>query len=233
MLPGFRRRPHAPALRRLARAGVRRAAARGDLLRDRRARRRDPLHVVKRTRAASLDGAGRTGARPARRHAGALGTTTVEAKSGYGLSFEDELKQLAALRDAAAGHPVERRPDLSRRAHRSRRVPGSREDTSGCSIERMLPEVARQRLAEYADAFVDAHAFSIDEARTVLTAAAEHGLGVRLHADQLADDGAASLAAELGRGLGRPPRVRFARRASRRWPAPAPVASCCRRRPSS
>jgi imidazolonepropionase len=53
-------------------------------------------------------------------------------------------------------------------------------------------------LAEYADAFVDANAFSIDEARRVLSAAREYGLGVRLHADQLVDDGAAALAAELG-----------------------------------
>ena len=50
----------------------------------------------------------------------------------------------------------------------------------------------RQGLAEYADAFVDAHAFTIEEARRVLTAAREHGLGVRLHADHLADDGAAA-----------------------------------------
>jgi imidazolonepropionase len=53
-------------------------------------------------------------------------------------------------------------------------------------------------LAEYADAFVDAHAFTLDEARRVLGAAREAGMGVRLHADQLADDGAALLAAELG-----------------------------------
>jgi imidazolonepropionase len=62
----------------------------------------------------------------------------------------------------------------------------------------MLPEVERRGLAEYADVFVDTHAFSIDEARRVLTAARERGLGIPLHADQLADDGAAELAAELG-----------------------------------
>ena len=65
-------------------------------------------------------------------------------------------------------------------------------------IDEMLPAVVDQGLAEYADAFVDAQAFSIDEARRVLSAAREHGLGVRLHADQLSDDGAAELAAELG-----------------------------------
>jgi imidazolonepropionase len=73
-----------------------------------------------------------------------------------------------------------------------------REDYVRLLTDRMIPEVARQRLALFADAFVDAHAFTVDEARRVLTAAKEHGLGVRLHADQLADDGAAALAAELG-----------------------------------
>ena len=127
-----------------------------------------------------------------------LGTTTVEAKSGYGLTFEDELKQLAALRDASVDHPVELVPTflgahtvpLEYREHRERYV--------SLLIETILPEVARQKLAEYADAFVDANAFDLDEARRVLTAAREHGLGIRLHADQLADDGAAQLAAELG-----------------------------------
>jgi len=65
-------------------------------------------------------------------------------------------------------------------------------------VDEILPAVAGAKLAEYADAFVDAHAFTIGEARRVLDAAREHGMGVRLHADQLADDGAAALAAELG-----------------------------------
>jgi imidazolonepropionase len=127
-----------------------------------------------------------------------LGTTTVEAKSGYGLSYEDELKQLAALRDASAGHPVQVVPTFLG-AHT---VPGEYKQRRGEYIElltaRVLPEVARQGLARYADAFVDAAAFTVDEARLVLSAAKEHGLGVRLHADQLADDGGAMLAAELG-----------------------------------
>jgi imidazolonepropionase len=127
-----------------------------------------------------------------------LGTTTVEAKSGYGLSLEDELKQLAALREAARGHPVEVVPTFLG-AHT---VPAEYRDRREKYIvllkDRILPEVARQGLAEYADAFVDANAFTPGEAREVLSAAREHGLGVRLHADQLADDGAALLAAELG-----------------------------------
>ena len=127
-----------------------------------------------------------------------LGTTLVEAKSGYGLEREAELKQLTALRDGARGHPVEvvatflgaHTVPLERRGDRARYV---EEVARG-----MLPEVARAGLASYADVFVDAHAFSLAEARLVLEAAAAEGLGVRLHADQLADDSAAALAAALG-----------------------------------
>jgi len=127
-----------------------------------------------------------------------LGTTTVEAKSGYGLELEAELKQLQALRDAASGHPIDLVPTFLG-AHT---VPVEFIDDRGAYvrllIDTMLPQVAAAGLAEYADAFVDAHAFGLDEARAVLEAARSHGLGVRLHADQLNDDGAAALAAELG-----------------------------------
>jgi imidazolonepropionase len=127
----------------------------------------------------------------------ALGTTLAEAKSGYGLSVEAELKQLEALQEGAAGHPVEMIATFlgahtipqERRSERERYLD---EITT-----EMLPEVSRRGLATYADAFVDGHAFSVDEARRVLQAARAAGLGVRLHADQLADDGTARLAAEL------------------------------------
>lgn len=127
-----------------------------------------------------------------------LGTTTVEAKSGYGLSFEGEIKQLEALRDAASGHPVDVAPTFLG-AHT---VPAERRSARAeyvrLLVEDLIPEVARRHLAEYADAFVDPGAFTLEEARTVLEAARSHGLGVRLHADQLEDGGAARLAAELG-----------------------------------
>ncbi|HKQ59651.1 MAG TPA: imidazolonepropionase [Candidatus Polarisedimenticolaceae bacterium] len=127
-----------------------------------------------------------------------LGTTTVEAKSGYGLSHADELKQLRALRTGAADHPVEVVPTFLGAHTVPAEYRARRADYVRLLIERILPDVAEQRLAEYADAFVDAHAFSPEEARAILSAARERGLGVRLHADQLADDGAARLAAELG-----------------------------------
>ncbi len=127
-----------------------------------------------------------------------LGTTTVEAKSGYGLSLESELKQLEALREAAAGHPVE----VVSTFLGAHAVPSEHRGRSGDYVElvvrEMLPEVARRGLAEYADVFVDRRAFSAGEARRILEAARGHGLGLRVHADQLAWDGGAELAADLG-----------------------------------
>lgn len=127
-----------------------------------------------------------------------LGTTTVEAKSGYGLDPEAERKQLRALRDAARGHRVEVVPTFLGAHTVPAEHRGDREAYVRQVIGTMIPEVVSDGLAEYADVFVDAHAFGVDEARRVLAAAREAGLGVRVHADQLADDGGAALAAEMG-----------------------------------
>lgn len=126
------------------------------------------------------------------------GTTTVEAKSGYGLSVEDELKQLRALRTAAEGHPVEVVPTFLG-AHEF--PPEFDNDHAGyirLLVETMIPEVARQGLAEYADVFCEVGVYSPDEARSVLDAALRVGLTPRLHADEFAPSGAAELAAALG-----------------------------------
>lgn len=127
-----------------------------------------------------------------------LGTTTVEAKSGYGLSLEAELKQLSALERASRDHPVEVVPTFLGAHTVPAEHRGRREGYVRLLLDEILPAVAAEHLAEYADAFVDAQAFTLDEARRILRAACERGMGVRLHADQLADDGAAALAAELG-----------------------------------
>ena len=126
-----------------------------------------------------------------------LGTTLAEAKSGYGLSTEAEPKQLEAVKLGADSHPVEVVPTFlgAHTIPKERRE--SRKQYVDEIVSEMLPEVARRKLAAYADAFVDANAFTSAEARRVLEAAQAVGLGVRLHADQLADDGSAVLAAEL------------------------------------
>lgn len=128
----------------------------------------------------------------------ALGTTTVEAKSGYGLSLESELKQLEALRQAGCGHPVEVVATFLGAHSVPAEHRSNREAYVDLVCREMLPAVVERGLAEYADAFVDRHAFTIAEARRILGEARAAGLGLRLHADQLADDGGAALAAELG-----------------------------------
>jgi imidazolonepropionase len=126
------------------------------------------------------------------------GTTTVEAKSGYGLTLEDELKQLRALRAAAERHAVTVVPTLLG-AHV---VPAeAREDRDAyvrLVCEEMIPAAAQQGLARFCDVFVDAGAFTLVEAERILLAARASGLGLRVHAEQRQAGGAASLAARLG-----------------------------------
>ncbi len=126
------------------------------------------------------------------------GTTTVEAKSGYGLTFEDELKQLRVLQRLHQIHPVDIVPTFLG-AHvvpyemRHDRAAYVREVTG-----RMIPEVAREGLARFCDVFVEEGAFTPEEGEEILRAAAQHGLGLRVHADQRSASGGALLAARLG-----------------------------------
>ncbi|HET9251858.1 MAG TPA: imidazolonepropionase [Candidatus Eisenbacteria bacterium] len=127
----------------------------------------------------------------------AEGTTTVEAKSGYGLSPEDERKQLRALRLAAEGQPITVVPTFLG-AHE---VPDEyRSDRAAyieILVEEMIPAVAAESLARFCDVFCDRGVYTVDEARRILLAGAAHGLRPKLHADELADVGAAALAAEV------------------------------------
>jgi imidazolonepropionase len=125
------------------------------------------------------------------------GTTTCEAKSGYGLTPESEIRLLRALAAAGASHPIDLIPTFLG-AHTL--PPEYREDRPGyvkLVAETMIPEVTRDRLARYCDVFCERSAFSLDETRVVLEAGRVHGLTPRIHADQLSDSGGAVLAAEL------------------------------------
>jgi len=128
----------------------------------------------------------------------ACGTTTAEAKSGYGLSLADELKQLETIAVAARQQPVELVPTLLA-AHE---VPPEHRADRGRYLdlicEEIVPEVAARGLARYCDVFCEAGVFSVEESRRVLACGAAHGLAPRLHADEFADSGGAELAAELG-----------------------------------
>ncbi len=127
----------------------------------------------------------------------ALGTTTIEAKSGYGLSLKDELKSLRALK-ALKDHPLEIAPTFLG-AHE---VPDEYRDKRGAYIDlvvnEMIPAAAAEKLAEFCDIFVEKNVYSVEEARRILSAAKQAGLKIRLHVDQLTSGGGAELAAEIG-----------------------------------
>lgn len=127
-----------------------------------------------------------------------LGTTAVECKSGYGLSLEDELKSLRALRRAGAGHPLHLETTLLGAHEIPPEHRADRERYLEIVCEEMIPAVAIAGLAAYCDVFCEAHVFSVAESRRVLEAGRAHGLRPRLHADQLTALGGAELAAELG-----------------------------------
>jgi imidazolonepropionase len=126
------------------------------------------------------------------------GTTTIEAKSGYGLDRDTELKMLRVIASLNEEGPARIVPTLLA-AHT---VPPEYKDRRADYVhfvsEELIPEVARLGLAKYCDAFCDDHAFTVEETRTVLSAAREHGLKLRLHAEQFRSGTGADLAAELG-----------------------------------
>ncbi|MDX6268835.1 MAG: imidazolonepropionase [Acidobacteriota bacterium] len=125
------------------------------------------------------------------------GTTTVEAKSGYGLSVEDELKMLRAVRRLDAETPLQYVPTFLGAHEVPDEYRARRADYVELVIKEMLPRVAAERLAEFCDVFCEGRVFDVDESRRILLAARVAGLGLRLHADQLSLSGGARLAAEL------------------------------------
>ena len=124
------------------------------------------------------------------------GTTTVEAKSGYGLTVEDELKILRAVRRLNEETLLEYVPTFLG-AH-SFPDEWTRDAYVDLIVNEMLPRVAEEKLAEYCDAFFEQGYFERTQTTRILQAARAHGLQLRLHADQLTLAGGAQLAAELG-----------------------------------
>lgn len=126
------------------------------------------------------------------------GTTTAEAKSGYGLNLDDEIKQLRAIRAAAEAHPLDLVPTLLAAHEIPPEHRETRERWVAAVCEEITPAVAEAGLARFCDVFCEAGVFSSTESRRVLEAGARHGLTPRLHADEFEDSGGAELAAELG-----------------------------------
>ena len=123
------------------------------------------------------------------------GTTTIEAKSGYGLNPDNEYKLLRVIRDIQPLRTVPTFLGAHEIPDEFRKQPSQYVDVV---VEEMLPKVAAAKLAEFCDIFCEPGIFGIEDSRRILTAARTLGLGLRLHADQLSRSGAATLAAELG-----------------------------------
>lgn len=155
------------------------------------------LRTVELTRAASEDEL----LAAARRHRDWMlrgGTTTLEAKSGYGLDRETELKMLRVIAQLKQEGPAFIVPTLLAAHTVPPEFAERRDQYIRFVVEELIPEVATASLALYCDVFCDDHAFTVEEARIVLAAAREHGLGLRIHAEQFRPGTGAELAAELG-----------------------------------
>ncbi|HYO91799.1 MAG TPA: imidazolonepropionase [Pyrinomonadaceae bacterium] len=125
------------------------------------------------------------------------GTTTIEAKSGYGLTLEDELKLLHAISQLNDETLLSYVPTFLGAHDIPEEYRARRDDYVRLVIEEMLPRVAEEKLAAYCDVFCEEKVFTVSETRRILAAARGAGLGLRLHADQLSLSGGAQLAAEL------------------------------------
>jgi imidazolonepropionase len=126
------------------------------------------------------------------------GTTTIEAKSGYGLSVEDELKILRIIKRLGSETSLRYVPTFLGAHSIPAEYRSRRDEYVSLIVEEMLPAVAAQKLAEFCDVFCEQKVFTTDEAWKILSAARCHGMGLRIHADQLSLSGGAHLAAELG-----------------------------------
>ena len=125
------------------------------------------------------------------------GTTTLEAKSGYGLNAETELRMLRVLARLGADGPMRIVPTLLAAHTVPREMANRRDEYLRGIIDELIPEVAAKKLARYCDAFCDDHAFTVVETSKVLEAAKRHGLGLRIHAEQFRPGTGAALGAEL------------------------------------
>jgi len=126
------------------------------------------------------------------------GTTTIEAKSGYGLSLEDEIKMLEVIKELNRLHPIDLIPTFLGAHEIPEEYKSKREEYIELITEKMIPEVAERKLAVFCDIFCEKGVFDIEESRKILTAAKDHGFKLKLHADQLTALGGSKLAAELG-----------------------------------
>jgi imidazolonepropionase len=126
------------------------------------------------------------------------GTTTTEAKSGYGLNVEDELKQLKAIKQANNTHPIDIVSTFMGAHEVPKEYKSRKEDYITILMQEILPRVRDNELAEFFDVFCEEGVYSIEETRRMIRAAKAEGFKIRLHADEFSSLGGAVLAAEEG-----------------------------------
>lgn len=161
-----------------------------------------------------------------------FGTTTVEAKSGYGLATEHELKALEVIKDLNDHH----RMDLVATFMGAHLVPAeyksNREEYVRLVCEEMMPKVKEQGIAKFCDVFCEADTFTVEESRQVLEAGLKYGLRPKIHADEIEAIGGSQLAGEIG-AISAEHRSSARRRALPPWPRAASSHACCPRRVST
>ncbi|MBM3295030.1 MAG: imidazolonepropionase [Candidatus Aminicenantes bacterium] len=126
------------------------------------------------------------------------GTTTTEAKSGYGLNLDDEVKQLEAVREAAARHPMTVVPTFMGAHEVPDEFRERKEDYLDLLVHTVIPAVRDQGLARFFDVFCEEGVFSLEETERLVAAARAAGFGVKIHADEFIPLGGAELAARVG-----------------------------------
>jgi len=127
-----------------------------------------------------------------------LGTTTAEAKSGYGLNLEDELKQLEVIREVGQSHPVDLVPTFMGAHEVPEEYRSRKEDYIDLLIHKIIPEVRKKDLARFFDVFCEKGVFSVEETERLAQAAQAAGFRLKIHADEFAALGGAELAAKFG-----------------------------------
>jgi imidazolonepropionase len=126
------------------------------------------------------------------------GVTTIEAKSGYGLSLKDELKILEVMRTLDEDHPADVVPTFLGAHTVPKEFKNNRQSYVGLLTEEMIPRIAEGKLAEFCDVFCEEKAFNLEESKKILETGKRYGLKPKIHADQLSSGGGAELAAEVG-----------------------------------
>ena len=125
------------------------------------------------------------------------GVTTIEAKSGYGLSLQDEMKILKVMKALQEVHPIEIVPTFLGAHTIPREFRDARARYIDLLTKEMIPRVAQERLAEFCDVFCEEKAFTLEESKKILETGKGYGLKPKIHADQLSPGGGAELAAEV------------------------------------